>query len=258
MNDATMLELEALKVLAMQALVRPGQYQQNDCSLLRDIASRIRALDTSDRVASLAADFEGLRTRVAALGSRDQPIGPTHDCRRKLEESAATVKDGPGSVPADVHESGWQWRPTDDDSAYAPPFGTIRVCRVCGCLVAGGPTKCVRCVEAEKLDAVCARDAADIVRPPGHPLGQPTPERREIWVRYVNRYPQGVGGRDYIESHVADFGGEAVRMVEIRDGDVVLSSEQVKQVAGAVKTAAGIGVYVSSVTLRALGIEVES
>lgn len=50
-------------------------------------------------------------------------------------------------VPADVHESGWQWRPTDSDTAFAPPFGTIRVCRWCGCLVAGGPTACVRCAE---------------------------------------------------------------------------------------------------------------
>lgn len=35
------------------------------------------------------------------------------------------------------------------DGAFGPPFGTIRVCRVCDCLVAGGPTACVRCVEEE-------------------------------------------------------------------------------------------------------------
>lgn len=50
-------------------------------------------------------------------------------------------------VPAEVHESGWQWRPTSGDSAFAPPFGTIRMCRGCGCLVAGGPTVCQRCAE---------------------------------------------------------------------------------------------------------------
>ncbi len=51
-------------------------------------------------------------------------------------------------VPADVHEHGWQWRSTGKDTAFAPPFGTIRVCGACGCLVAGGPTACARCAEA--------------------------------------------------------------------------------------------------------------
>lgn len=51
-------------------------------------------------------------------------------------------------VPVEVHEHGWQWRPTATDTAFAPPFGTIRQCRVCGCLVAGGPTACARCAES--------------------------------------------------------------------------------------------------------------
>jgi len=45
-------------------------------------------------------------------------------------------------------ECGWQWRPVTTDTAFAPPFGTIRQCQGCGCLVAGGPTACVRCAEA--------------------------------------------------------------------------------------------------------------
>jgi RNA polymerase subunit RPABC4/transcription elongation factor Spt4 len=49
------------------------------------------------------------------------------------------------SVPAAVRESGWQWRPVDGDTAFAPPFGTVRACLDCGCLVAGGPTRCRRC-----------------------------------------------------------------------------------------------------------------
>ena len=49
------------------------------------------------------------------------------------------------SVPAEVHERGWQWRPVTEDTAFAPPFSTIRVCRGCDCLVAGGPTVCGRC-----------------------------------------------------------------------------------------------------------------
>lgn len=48
----------------------------------------------------------------------------------------------------DVDRRGWH--ATDGDTAHAPPFGTIRVCRVCGCLVAGGPTACARCVRDEE------------------------------------------------------------------------------------------------------------
>jgi hypothetical protein len=55
---------------------------------------------------------------------------------------------GRDPVPTRVKERGWQWHPTDDDTAFAPPFGTIRECIDCGCLVAGGPTRCGRCAEA--------------------------------------------------------------------------------------------------------------
>lgn len=63
--------------------------------------------------------------------------------------AAAKVALHRADVPPEVHESGWQWRPTDPNTAFAPPFGTIRVCRACGCLVAGGPTACSRCVAVE-------------------------------------------------------------------------------------------------------------
>jgi hypothetical protein len=67
------------------------------------------------------------------------------DSAELAELKAATSKHG--VVPAWVHECGWQWRPVSPDGAFAPPFGTIRQCRGCGCLVAGGPTACVRCAE---------------------------------------------------------------------------------------------------------------
>lgn len=57
-----------------------------------------------------------------------------------------------GTVPPEVREGGWQWRPVGEDAAVAPPFGIIRVCRGCGCLVAGGPTACVRCAEDKAPD----------------------------------------------------------------------------------------------------------
>jgi hypothetical protein len=66
-------------------------------------------------------------------------------------ECAALRKDRDedrAEVPAEVHERGWRWRPTDEDTAFAPPFGTIRACRSCGCLVSGGPTACGRCVDS--------------------------------------------------------------------------------------------------------------
>lgn len=64
-----------------------------------------------------------------------------------------------GAVPADVHERGWQWRPTSEDTAFAPPFGTIRSCRGCGCLVVGGPTACVQCAEGRPTmtDNACVK-----------------------------------------------------------------------------------------------------
>jgi hypothetical protein len=83
---------------------------------------------------------ESHRLRALASGIEEEFLRP----------EATDVQSEPDStnVPAEVHESGWQWRPTGDDAAFAPPFGTIRVCRACGCLVAGGPTACVRCVAA--------------------------------------------------------------------------------------------------------------
>jgi hypothetical protein len=62
-------------------------------------------------------------------------------------------------VPAEVHERGWQWRPTSDDTAFAPPFGTVRACLGCGCLVAGGPANCARCAGA--MDGRLRRGGAD-------------------------------------------------------------------------------------------------
>jgi hypothetical protein len=37
------------------------------------------------------------------------------------------------------------WHEVAADTAFAPPFGTIRKCIDCGALVAGGPTRCGRC-----------------------------------------------------------------------------------------------------------------
>lgn len=89
--------------------------------------------------ADIEAEMQGrlaLRKRLGARGN--ETMGA-------LLERLATMA---GAVPVEVPECGWQWRPVTTDTAFAPPFGTIRQCQGCGCLVAGGPTACVRCAGA--------------------------------------------------------------------------------------------------------------
>jgi hypothetical protein len=84
-------------------------------------------------------------------------------CGTEMPEAPAEML----HVPQEVHERGWQWRPVGD-GAFAPPFGTIRACRVCGCLVAGGPTMCMRCTKADGL----------LAAPPAQPEPAKADERR--------------------------------------------------------------------------------
>lgn len=95
------------------------------------LASVVRSNSNARRIQEQGRDVSDLRQRVSDLEGPAQGGG-------QVDGSA---------VPPTVHERGWQWRPTADDTAFAPPFGTIRVCRVCGCLVSGGPTACVRCAD---------------------------------------------------------------------------------------------------------------
>jgi hypothetical protein len=69
---------------------------------------------------------------------------------REYAQGAEPSEPDEADVPRDVHESGWQWRPVNEDTAFAPPFGTVRACRVCGCLVAGGPAACTRCADEKQ------------------------------------------------------------------------------------------------------------
>lgn len=101
-----------------------------------------------------SAEYEKLRELSLAIrklrGSLSEPVGKDlADAIREVVKS----QDGnalAAAVPEDVRVGGWQWRPVDADTAFAPPFSTIRVCRACGCLVAGGPTACGRCVAQEE------------------------------------------------------------------------------------------------------------
>lgn len=56
-----------------------------------------------------------------------------------------------GIVPTDSDGNVLQWRPVTDSTAFAPPFGTISVCRECRCLVAGDNTTCNRCVADDEI-----------------------------------------------------------------------------------------------------------
>lgn len=99
----------------------------------------------------------GLRSALARLGIH--PSCPDCSCEPAEQDSLDTWRVGaklaqsPAAqtelqVPTDVHEHGWQWRPIDADTAFAPPFGTIRACVGCGALVAGGPSSCSRCAQS--------------------------------------------------------------------------------------------------------------
>lgn len=89
--------------------------------------------------ADIEAEMQGRLALRKRLGARE------NETMGAFLERLATMA---GVVPVEVHECGWQWRPVTTDTAFAPPFGTIRQCQGCGCLVAGGPTACVRCAEA--------------------------------------------------------------------------------------------------------------
>jgi hypothetical protein len=55
--------------------------------------------------------------------------------------------------------------------SYIEGFGTVRVCKDCGCLVAGGPTRCIRCVKEG---------------PPRYPL------RDRLWFWWRSLFPMRV------------------------------------------------------------------
>jgi hypothetical protein len=90
----------------------------------------------------------------------------------------------------------------------------------------------------DEQDPVCARDADDIVRPPGHPLSQIEPKRKERWL-LVSNSEYGRSEAYYRErpdwpgAHA--MGWTEHQLVEIRDGDVVLSREQATRILRAVQ-----------------------
>jgi len=122
-------------LLSAQRIERDLRQQLAHVSTLADE----RLAHANQLQADIEAEQQGRLALRKRLGAReDETMGA-------FLERLATMA---GVVSAEVHERGWQWRPTGKDQAFAPPFGTIRQCRVCGCLVAGGTTACARCAEA--------------------------------------------------------------------------------------------------------------
>jgi hypothetical protein len=121
--------------------------------VVRAVVKRVAYLQEWTRRYVMGEDMRGdatieeekARTHVSLLEHQRDALRAEVERLRKQE---GELNDALGVVPVEVHECGWQWRPTTTDTAFAPPFGTIRRCRGCGCLVAGGPTACVRCAEA--------------------------------------------------------------------------------------------------------------
>ena len=129
------VEVQRELLLSAQRIERDLRQQLAHVSTLADE----RLAHAHQLQADIEAEMQGRAALRKRLGAReDETMGA-------FLERLGTMA---GVIPADVHERGWQWRPTATDTAFAPPFGTIRQCRVCGCLVAGGTTACARCAEA--------------------------------------------------------------------------------------------------------------
>ncbi len=149
-------ELKKLRAHVAEAFQVAGGATGPDCCISEAYGDVIR--DRDDLRAKLGETEAKLATSrgfVEELGRVhsllqdlvDDVIGPveTSPCEALvgyLQEHIADLaqsEQDPDEKP-DWHQVG--------DGAFARPFGTIRVCIECGCLVAGGPTRCVRCAES--------------------------------------------------------------------------------------------------------------
>jgi hypothetical protein len=129
--EARVAELEEYKAKAQPAALD----QAVEIIALRAVADAARALRANDGSHGRwhALEYAAAGERLdAALDALDAAKAPSSDRE---------------SVPPEVHERGWQWRPVSGDTAFAPPFGTVRACADCGCLVAGGPSRCGQCAK---------------------------------------------------------------------------------------------------------------
>lgn len=143
----------AAAILACRDLTPAGSApgsMDHAAGILRYLGDGAVTLPAQDRAEELARAVNhgggwpittyAMSSALASLGApATTPSKPAED--DSLPWGVARARD----VPTEVRERGWQWHPIDSDTAFAPPFATIRACRHCGCLVAGGPNACGRC-----------------------------------------------------------------------------------------------------------------
>jgi len=153
------------KEMTIDQLEHAAHLLQRAADAIRLVADINTAPEHEDRFALVSAAIDVDKVRNWVLGQahayarmpaeKDDLAKSVDLCREalaKLNKPAADEPADPRGVPPEVHESGWQWRPCSENTAFAPPFGTIRVCAGCGSLIAGGPTRCTRCARDAAMD----------------------------------------------------------------------------------------------------------
>lgn len=119
----------------------------------RDEASRLASTqlhgefrDARDRMQTIVDEQFGMREHLPLDALISEVEATLNDWRNRVaysEDEARVMRKTLDAFTAS------HWHPVGD-GAHAAPFGTIRVCRSCHCLVAGGPTECGRCVALEE------------------------------------------------------------------------------------------------------------
>ena len=134
-SENAMARLDA--VLAMRGELKDASYEHYQAGYDRAIRDVCAWLDQA--CSKAPAEYVGVYAGVYADALLNIANGKA--------KGASAADDDAATVPDEVHERGWQWRPVSEDTAFAPPFGTVRACIGCGCLVVGGPTRCVPCAK---------------------------------------------------------------------------------------------------------------
>lgn len=130
-------------------------YHDSDVQGIAEIHAHSACRRIESLIASLMSSMEAdhLRRQVTALlGERLQLMADIELHRADKDLAQAALRDL-AAKQRDTSEDGrvhlqWTVHKDDADTAFVPIFGTIRVCRHCGCLVAGGPNACTACANA--------------------------------------------------------------------------------------------------------------
>jgi len=109
--------------------------------------------------------------------------------------------------------------PGQDDTVFVPRLGTIRQCAECGCLVAGGPTRCGRCAEEVPIDAPPQRHEEIKVGSAVHIYNE----------MKGGAYLLVCGGHAYVLWDLQASKGESMK-VDVREAREVISNTRVEKI----------------------------